>query len=228
MSIAIAKVLYGSQNYGLNVDSSDKDYKVLCLPTFEELYYGKEVSLPKKFQGNEHITVMDMRHWLNLMLKGNVNAIELLYSVEWEWLYEISYFLSRARVMFYNGYLASVWEYFITATKGLVFNSLDRCGINNKSLSRAQYFRDLCYLLMRQNYKITTTTWRNEEIVKFAREIRLNKQTIDVESLKQDFDILKSLPVPTIIHNFSTEKETLNSMLMNVIMRFNNDYCGCD
>ena len=36
----LIKALVGSHNYNLNTETSDKDYKVFVLPTFNELYKG--------------------------------------------------------------------------------------------------------------------------------------------------------------------------------------------
>ena len=41
MMVELAKVLYGSQNYGLDGEDSDRDYKLVLCPGFDELYEGK-------------------------------------------------------------------------------------------------------------------------------------------------------------------------------------------
>ena len=33
------KSLVGSHNYNLNIETSDKDYKVFVFPTFDDLYF---------------------------------------------------------------------------------------------------------------------------------------------------------------------------------------------
>ena len=38
------RVLTGSHNYNMNTPESDKDYKIFVLPTFDDLYHGKEFS----------------------------------------------------------------------------------------------------------------------------------------------------------------------------------------
>ena len=39
----VARVLYGSQNYGLDTPESDRDYKVLMCPEFDDLYHGRKL-----------------------------------------------------------------------------------------------------------------------------------------------------------------------------------------
>ena len=38
------KSLVGSHNYNLNIETSDKDYKVFVFPTFDDLYFNKSYS----------------------------------------------------------------------------------------------------------------------------------------------------------------------------------------
>lgn len=75
----VFKALVGSHNYNLNVDeientktgerfpTSDRDYKVFVLPTFEDLYKGN---------------MYDIRKLPNILYKANINFIEVLFSNE--------------------------------------------------------------------------------------------------------------------------------------------------
>lgn len=75
----VFKALVGSHNYNLNVDeiknintgdrfiTSDRDYKVFVLPTFEDLYKGD---------------MYDIRKLPNILYKANINFIEVLFSNE--------------------------------------------------------------------------------------------------------------------------------------------------
>ncbi|EOU1990263.1 DNA polymerase beta superfamily protein [Clostridium perfringens] len=71
--------IIGSCNYNLNVKSSDKDYKVFVIPTFDDLYFGKKF---KKFYAGdlEDLDCHDMRKISDLLWKSNPNFIEVLYS----------------------------------------------------------------------------------------------------------------------------------------------------
>ena len=69
----LGEILYGSQNYGLNGPNSDKDYYEIVMPSFYDLYYQIEASDKKSW---------DIRKFTKLILDGNFNAIELLFSVD--------------------------------------------------------------------------------------------------------------------------------------------------
>lgn len=75
------RVLVGSHNYSLNTPESDKDYKVFVLPTFDDLYSGKEFS--KSYIGEtEDFDVHDIRKVSHLWWKANVNFLEVLFTQE--------------------------------------------------------------------------------------------------------------------------------------------------
>ena len=71
--------LVGSENYGLNDKTSDKDYKVFVLPTLENIYLGEKCGT--SFNGEKcDIDVYDIRDLESLMFKPNPNFIEILFS----------------------------------------------------------------------------------------------------------------------------------------------------
>lgn len=75
------RALVGSHNYNLNTESSDKDYKVFVMPTFEDLYKGNTYS--KSIIGEkEDLDIHDIRKLINLFFKSNINFIEVLYSTD--------------------------------------------------------------------------------------------------------------------------------------------------
>lgn len=76
------KCLVGSHNYNLNTESSDKDYKIFCYPTFEDLYtntYYHESVLGEKEDYDCH----DIRRLPELLIKSNPNYLEVLFSKEY-------------------------------------------------------------------------------------------------------------------------------------------------
>lgn len=75
------RALVGSHNYNLNTESSDRDYKVFTLPTFDDLYLGNQYS--KSIIGEtEDLDIHDIRKVSNLWWKSNVNFVEVLFSKE--------------------------------------------------------------------------------------------------------------------------------------------------
>lgn len=77
----ILRCMVGSHNYNLNMEDSDKDYKVFVSPTFNDLYDGKIYSYSEN--GPEYdYSVHDIRKLVGLLWKSNINFIEVLFSDE--------------------------------------------------------------------------------------------------------------------------------------------------
>ena len=97
----IGVFLYGSQNYGLQTDTSDVDTKALIMPSMDEICsckkYVKEIKIPTHDEEHEHCEVMDIRHFIDSLKKQNINFCEILftdfsiinkkYSLLWETLF---------------------------------------------------------------------------------------------------------------------------------------------
>ena len=172
----LASILYGSQNYGLSTPESDKDYKALMCPSFDELYEGRKVTkqdLPGGYDP-EHYSVMSVVNFNRLLLNGNPNCIELLYSVEYEYInVDLMRYFDMAREMYSKGYVALVLREFYSALRGMMFNPVDRCGINGKTVSRAYYLYCLFEHIINDGYVISEVTFRNDsEGFKHARIMR--------------------------------------------------------
>ena len=71
--------LVGSHNYNINTETSDKDYKVFVFPTFDDLYYKKEIAKSKTSDQLDY-EVHDVRKLSQLWWKANINFIEVLFS----------------------------------------------------------------------------------------------------------------------------------------------------
>lgn len=71
--------LVGSVNYNLDNEYSDKDYKYFVFPTFDDLYYRKEIGKAKATNGLDY-EVHDLRKLSHLLWKANINFIEPLFS----------------------------------------------------------------------------------------------------------------------------------------------------
>lgn len=91
--------LFGSHNYNLNTENSDKDYKLFIYPTFDDLYTGKYFSTSVvgfEFDYDIH----DIRQLSELFWKTNINFMEVLFAeeimtFEWEPKYLIEWMLER-------------------------------------------------------------------------------------------------------------------------------------
>ena len=80
--------VYGSQNYNLDTPTSDWDTKAIVVPTFDEVLFDKPISTTIDIQRNdnkwEHCEVKDIREFIKMFEKQNINFIEILFT-EYKW-----------------------------------------------------------------------------------------------------------------------------------------------
>lgn len=73
--------LQGSQNYGLDYESSDVDTKCIVLPSWEDIVLNrKPVSTTHILDNDEHLDAKDIRLMFNCFRKQNVNFLEILFT----------------------------------------------------------------------------------------------------------------------------------------------------
>ena len=73
--------LAGSQNYGLDMEGSDVDTKLVVVPSFTDIAMNKQpVSTTHVRRNNEHIGFHDVRLYIPTFRKGNINFVETLFS----------------------------------------------------------------------------------------------------------------------------------------------------
>lgn len=75
------RALVGSYNYNLNTSTSDKDYKIFTVPTFDDLYFNKSYSNSIIGETKDY-DIHDIRKLSNLLWKSNVNFMQILFSEE--------------------------------------------------------------------------------------------------------------------------------------------------
>lgn len=102
--------LYGSQNYNIDTETSDFDYKCIILPTLNDLVYqNKPVSISVEFEGGL-IDIKDIRTYIESAVKVNVNFIEILNTDHYLWDPEIRKFFKPLLDELGNQYLrATMW-----------------------------------------------------------------------------------------------------------------------
>lgn len=70
--------VYGSQNYNLDTDNSDVDYKAIIIPTLDQIITNsKPLSTSYEFEGSL-IDCKDIRAYVESAVKCNINFIEIL------------------------------------------------------------------------------------------------------------------------------------------------------
>ncbi len=74
--------LCGSQNYGLDTEESDIDTKLIVLPSFDAIALnGAPISTTHIIKdNNEHIDIKDLRLYINMFRKQNINFMEILFT----------------------------------------------------------------------------------------------------------------------------------------------------
>ena len=98
--------LQGSQNYKLDLPTSDVDTKLIVVPTFEDIALArKPVSTTHIRANEEHIDFKDVRLYMDTFRKQNLNFLEILFSPytiinplyadEWNRLVEAREFIAR-------------------------------------------------------------------------------------------------------------------------------------
>ena len=81
----IVKMVYGSHLFGTNVESSDRDFKSVCLPSAKDvlLQRVKRVvhhgdSGEKNKPGQEDIEFMSFQHYMKMLVEGQTVAVDML------------------------------------------------------------------------------------------------------------------------------------------------------
>lgn len=76
--------LYGSQNYGVDLETSDVDTKVIYIPSYDELCFQEKRAsrehIIKTKDGEEKCEVKDIREMVKMFKKQNINFVEILFT----------------------------------------------------------------------------------------------------------------------------------------------------
>lgn len=75
--------LYGSQNYNLQSENSDLDFKCIIIPTLEELVNQTKPTSKVYTYDWWQVEIKDIRNYIESAVKVNVNFIELLNTEYW-------------------------------------------------------------------------------------------------------------------------------------------------
>ena len=194
----VGHVLYGSQNLNLDGPDSDKDYKVLLCPEAEDFYHYKKVEKNDVPAGlsHENYSPMDVRTFDKNLRTGNPNCLEMLWSKETEELFlDLRTYMNDARCMFEQGYLVMVFPKFLSAVKGVVFNSFDRYEVNRKSASRATFWMNFVLKLMANDFKVESSFWYDEP----ARKMRFD-ESVYLPTLEDFKKLFASLERQALCH----------------------------
>ena len=85
--------LQGSQNYGLDLPTSDVDTKLIVVPTFKDIALNRRpVSTTHVRENDEHIDLKDIRLYIETFRKQNLNFLEILFT---DYLFLGSYYVEQ-------------------------------------------------------------------------------------------------------------------------------------
>ena len=73
----IGVFLHGSANYGLDVENSDIDTKLILVPNLKEVCFSMPISKEYHMENDEHCEVKDIREIIKNFRKQNINCIEI-------------------------------------------------------------------------------------------------------------------------------------------------------
>ena len=186
------KILYGSQNYMLDTDGSDEDYKLILLPSFDDMYYKRDLNSPDnlpQFLRDGHYSCMDIRQWHELLKRGNINALEYLFSTSIENYIRtdsMAAYINTMRALFKAGYLASVWDRFYASVEGVALNAIKRNGVNAKTISRALYYYNFAEYMIADNFQVDFKTWRNPIVCNCAKRLRNGEIMFKIEENQEE------------------------------------------
>lgn len=185
MDKVLGKFLIGSYNYNLNIEKSDKDYKIIEMPTFEDIFNHRKLN--RKLDENN--SVVDYRFFVSHILRANPNTLELLFSTEA--FYENKDFSDL--VIYIKSHLNSIirvnWKGFVSSMKGMALDSLKR--YDSKGVSRAFYLYFLLDRVYKNCGKMTEEDWRNPNLLYPCRDIRTNNDVFkQALSYTKNFDTL--------------------------------------
>lgn len=182
----LGEILYGSQNYRLDGPNSDEDFHEIVMPSFYDLYYKKEASNEQSW---------DVRKFTKLVLDGNFNAIELLFSTR-KVFYSVQFeYLWYALRAFSSDIVSRRSKRFYCSVRGCFMNSLDNAAkaeneeIYVKHMARVQYFVDMLDNLRLAHFYMNENAWRGS-FTETARNIRFNSAPVDKGKLLADMDRL--------------------------------------
>lgn len=189
----LAKILKGSQNYGLAGPDSDKDYITIITPSLVELYYNKTFAT-----NNEHFARWTLPQFTKRFLTADPTALELCFSCEAVYysadFYDLVLYL---RHQLEDGFLCSVWPQYCSRIFGMIYSDLKNAARTDwvvqrrlKAISRALYYLDLIVSVSQTGGCLTKKHYREQIGDCVPRAIKFEHGAADLES---DLAIVRAL-----------------------------------
>lgn len=151
----------GSQNYGLDTPQSDVDTKVMVLPEWRDIVLNNPlISTEHHMENDEHSNWVDVRKYLEILRKQNLNFMETLFSPyilinPWHYSAVAPLFDNREQVARYNPYKTmtvmkgvsdSYYQKAVPGHRMVVSPAMKELGYDPKYLANLLRIEDFIYM----------------------------------------------------------------------------------
>lgn len=198
---------YGSMNYGLYVDGSDVDIRVLILPTLDDLALGyNDISTTWDCNDGSHIEFLDIRKFFKAVRKQNINFVEILFT---EWYYIDNKYKAIWQLITDNAEKIARYSPILTyyAARGMADKYKKLGGAKGKA-NLARLYEFLCKYLDNEDYGICL------QVSEEAYKVRCGNMDIDPALL--DKRILELEPKFKAIQDDVLLQHKINDTLLYV------------
>jgi len=189
--------LVGSHNYNLNTETSDKDYKVFVFPTFDDLYYKKEIAKSKTSDYLDY-EVHDIRKLSQLWWKANINFIEVLFSQNIRYHIDENNNLVQFIKQNKNELATMNLPYLYDACMGMSLrkqkdmlidsparhNNIEKYGYDTKSACHAIRVLDFLVKLVQCDFSFGKAIWYNNDDIKRDSLLAIKRGMYTLEEIK--------------------------------------------
>jgi predicted nucleotidyltransferase len=189
--------LVGSHNYNLNTETSDKDYKVFVFPTFDDLYYKKEIAKSKTSDYLDY-EVHDIRKLSQLWWKANINFIEVLFSQDIRYHIDENNNLVQFIKQNKNELATMNLPYLYDACMGMSLrkqkdmlidsparhNNIEKYGYDTKSACHAIRVLDFLVKLAQCDFSFGKAIWYNNSDIKRDSLLSIKRGMYTLEEIK--------------------------------------------
>lgn len=151
----LGQFLIGSQNYGLDLPQSDRDYYTIVMPNVTQLFSCEKITR----KADEWNMIQDIREFSRLLLKGNPNYWEMLYSIDKTYYFPFFEEINTITKRHSGAVLRENWSTFTKASYGKVLTGINK-EFNLKNISRFLYFYEMNKKLYEANGEMSFSIWR--------------------------------------------------------------------
>ena len=169
------KILYGSQNFGYENSTSDKDWLEVVYPTLYDIVDNRVINLERRVSGSV-VKVKDIRLLLSLIEKPNLTMTQIFFPVYTDSCEDLEWFFAhRNSILYYNPYRC------FTSTQGVILGVLRGRNPSPKDIIRSEaYVR----ILKRMSERQFIPSFRDETL----QEYRLYLDGLEEDGLRTEAD----------------------------------------